>query len=225
MTDLPTPTARRLKAPSWRDSRLIIGVVLVLAATALGAYVVQRADDRVGRYAAARQIAPGEAVTADALTRVEVQLDVADRFYLSADRPLAPDLRALRDLRPGELVPTSAVGTPAQAGTQELTLQVDETTASALVRGSIVDVYVNRPKAGATATVGNRDLAGPERALERVSVVSVSDGGGGLGGSSSTRSVRVMVPTDKVEGLVGDVDLGARITLVPVPGSVTGGSS
>ncbi|BDZ58841.1 hypothetical protein [Barrientosiimonas endolithica] len=30
---LPKPTAQRLSKPSWRDSRLVIGVLLIAAAT------------------------------------------------------------------------------------------------------------------------------------------------------------------------------------------------
>ena len=35
MSDLPTPTASRLRSPSWRDSRLLVGVLLVLVSTVL----------------------------------------------------------------------------------------------------------------------------------------------------------------------------------------------
>jgi hypothetical protein len=32
-----------------------------------------------------------------------------------------------------------------------------------------------------------------------------------------------MVPKDRIRDLIGQVDLGARVTLVPVPGSRLGG--
>ena len=47
MSDLPVPTAARLKRPGWRDARLVVGVVLVLASVVLGSWVVARLDDRV----------------------------------------------------------------------------------------------------------------------------------------------------------------------------------
>ena len=46
-----------------------------------------------------------------------------------------------------------------------------------------------------------------------------------LGGSAETRAVHVMVPRDAVRDLVADVDLGARITLVPVPGGASAAAS
>ena len=63
------------------------------------------------------------------------------------------------------------------------------------------------------------DYAGPEKTLEAVSVVKVSGDEGVLGGAAQTRAVQVMVPRDAVRDLVADVDVGARITLVPVPGT------
>ena len=56
MSDLPTPTASRVRAPSWRDSRLLVGLLLVLLSTVLGSVVVARADDRVPVYAAKGEV-------------------------------------------------------------------------------------------------------------------------------------------------------------------------
>src|SRR5690606_33449545 len=98
--------------------------------------------------------------------------------------------------------------------------QVDATSASTLRVGSVVDVYVNRPEEPTKGSIGTASFAGPERALEAVMVVALSEEGGVMGGAGDTRPVQVMVPKDKVQGLVGDVDLGAKITLVAVPGAV-----
>ena len=40
MAELPRPTAARLRQPSWRDTRLVVGVVLVLLSMAIGAKVL-----------------------------------------------------------------------------------------------------------------------------------------------------------------------------------------
>lgn len=218
MTDLPTPAATRLRPPSWRDARLLVGVLLVLVSVVLGSVVVARADDRVPVYAAKGQVAPGQRLTEADVVRVDVLLGDGAAAYLPADRPLAADLWSLRQLRPGELIPAGAVGGAADVEVQQVALLVDATSASALTAGSVVDVYVNRPKAG--ATVGLPTYAGPERALEGVSVVRVAGEDGVLGGSAETRAVHVMVPREEVPDVVADVDLGSRITLVPVPGGM-----
>jgi hypothetical protein len=61
--------------------------------------------------------------------------------------------------------------------------------------------------------------------LEAVSVVRVASEDAVLGGATETRAVHVMVPRDAVRDVVADVDLGARITLVPVPGGAPVGAS
>jgi hypothetical protein len=155
---------------------------------------------------------------------VDVQLGDGAAAYLPADRPLADDTYALRPLRPGELVPLAGVGTAAEVGVQQVALLVDATSAAALSAGSVVDVYVNRPEEG-PAGVGVPRLQGPERVLEAVSVVRVAGDDAVLGSATETRAVQVMVPREAVRDLVADVDVGARITLVPVPGGAVGSAS
>lgn len=220
MTDLPTPTATRLRKPSWRDSRLIAGLLLVLASVVGGALVVRAVDDRVPVYAAKRQLVPGQALAADDLVRVDAQLGDADEHYLSASSAPPGDSYVLRELRPGELVPRSALGAPNVAQTQPVVLQVDATSASVLVAGAVVDVYVNAPVEGEEGTPGETRFAGPQLTLESVAVSNVAPDDGMLAAGSGTRAVQVMVPRDKVRQLIDDVDLGAKITLVPAPGSI-----
>lgn len=226
MSDLSTPTAQRLRRPSWRDSRLLVGVLLVLASTAVGAWVMSRADDRVPMYAARSGLVAGQSLSADDVVRVDVQLGDSADDYVSARGDLPPEAFALRDVHAGELVPRTALGSREQASTQPVALQVDATSASTLRVGSVVDVYVNRPEETASASgpvgpVGSGPLAGPELRLEAVTVVGLSGDDTVMGGAGDTRAVQVMVPRDKVQELVGDVDLGARITLVAVPGAVS----
>ena len=90
MTELARPTAKRLTRPSWRDSRLVIGVLLVLVAATLGAKAVASADDRVPVWAAADDLVVGDRVEASSLTRVDVLLADGSVPYLSADAPRRP---------------------------------------------------------------------------------------------------------------------------------------
>lgn len=223
MTDLPAPRANRLQRPSWRDTRLLVGVLLVLASVALGALVVAHADDRTPMYAARTPLVPGQRLTAADLSRVDVRLGGQERRYLSAATGLAPDRFVLRAVPAGELVPAAAVGGRDRVGVQPLVVTVDAGAAATLQVGSRVDVYVDRldPGAGAAAAgTGGRGFLGPELTLESVVVSSLPRGAGGLGGGSSgDRAVQVMAPTSRIKEVIGAVDLGARVTVVPVPGS------
>jgi hypothetical protein len=219
VSDLPVPKATRLQRPAWRDARLLIGLVLVIASVAVGSTVVAAADDRTAMYAAREPLVPGQALTEDDLVRVDVQLGSQGQRYLSAGAGLAPERFVLREVAAGELVPAVAVGGREQVGVQALTLSVDAGTVAAIGVGSRVDVYVNPAAAG-----GNRadSFAGPVLALEAVSVASLPKTSGGLsGGAGGDRPVQVMAPKERIKDIIGQVDDGARVTIVPA--TVSGG--
>lgn len=219
MTELARPAAKRLQRPSWKDGRLLVGVVLVLLAATLGAKAVASADDRVPVYVATEDLVAGDRVTATSFTRVDVRLGEGLTTYLAADAPAPEGSYLLRDVRAGELVPGSAVGLADEVRVQRVTVLADAVATAGLARGTRVDVYVT-PKAGSS-----RDVA-PEtrRVLEAVGVAAVQTRGGSLGGSATT-SVQVYVPSDRVQDLVEAVDAQAKVTLVPVPGAASDGAS
>ena len=215
VAELSTPQTTRLRRPGWRDPRLVAGIVLVLLATALGARIVASADDTISMYAAARTLQPGEQLTGDALRRVDVQLGDHSELYLPAAGGPPADAYAMREVREGELVPTSAVGTQAQVAVQQVTVLVDANSASGLAPGSVVDVWVSRRE---PQTTQERYLDAT-RMLRAVSVSPVAADSGRFGVSSSTTAVTLRVPKDKVSAVIGAVDAQSRFTLVPVPGS------
>ena len=218
MAELPKPTAARLRKPSWRDSRLVVGVVLVLLSMAIGAKVIASADDTVPMYAAAASLVPGQPVTQRDVKRVDVQLGADRSKYVAADQDIASGTFALRDVSPGELLPRSALGTKADINLKPVSVPVDGGGAAQLAAGSIVDVWVNaKDPSSAAEKFGN-----PVKTLEAAPVVRTPDtSGGGLGGASGTTAVQIMVPEASVQALIAAIDQGAKITLVPVPGSPT----
>lgn len=216
MTDLPTPQAKRLRRPSWRDSRLIVGVLLVL----LGAKVVSSADDRVPHYMAAGNLVAGDRLTASSVIRADVRLDDDAADYLLAAGALPNEMFLVRDVRQGELIPASALGTAEDLATQRVTVEVDAMSAAGLAAGSVVDVFVSSVPEG--AATGAKPKA--DKALESIRVGKVIAGTGGFGSSAIT-SVQLLVPTDKVESIVESIDAKAKLTLVPVAGSLASSGS
>ncbi len=63
VADPPVPVAR-LKRPSWKDPRLLVGLLLVLASVAGVVFLVGSADRTTEVYAARDGIAVGETLTA-----------------------------------------------------------------------------------------------------------------------------------------------------------------
>ena len=164
-----------------------------------------------------RPLVPGQPLSADRLTRVDVQLG-ARPAATSRPPPVSrptPTCSArcgpaswsrCRRRRPGR-----RRGAAADPGRRRRARPRRSWSAR-------VDVYVNpaprrrrrRPRFAGRARA--RGGLGLEPAADRRSA----------GGSQADRAVQVMAPTDRIKDIIGEVDLGARVTLVPVPGSLLG---
>lgn len=192
-----------------------MGLLLVVAATALGGLVVARSDHTVPMYAAASPLVPGDPVRTEDLRRVDVHLGTGVTTYLSAAGALPADAFVVRPVAAGELVPMTAIGPHSAVTTRILAVPVDPAAAALVERGSIVDVYVNRP---VNSTVGaSADYQGPELSLAAATVAAVPEATSSFVGPSARRTVQLVVPTASVQTLVADMDAGAKLTLVPVP--------
>jgi hypothetical protein len=217
VAQLPEPTAKRLQRPSWRDARLLVGLVLVLLGTALGARIIASFDDTVPMYAASTGIRPGDHLSSDKVHRVDVQLGDQASRYLSARSAVPDDSYALREIPEGELVPTSAVGTSSAVAVQPVTVEVDANSARGLPANAVVDVWVSPRDPQSTQ---ERYLEAT-LALERVSVSPVNQDPSRFGAVASSMAVQLRVPRDKVAEIIASVDRQSRFTLVSVPGQGT----
>ena len=220
MTELARPTAKRLQRPSWRDSRLVVGILLVIVAATLGAKAVASADDRVPVWVAATTLGAGDEVEPGSFVRADVRLADGMVTYLGAAASAPVGSFMTRDVRAGELVPVSAVGDAEAVAVQRVTVRADAMATSGLARGSRVDVFIT-PKA---VTTGEQAKATTTKVLEAAAVAGVLTSSGGFGSGSLT-SVQIYVPADKVQRLVEAVDGEAKLTLVPSVGAVTGGGA
>lgn len=133
--------ARRLRTVPWRSPRLVLGVALVLAATALGGWLFSRLDGGERYWAVSQDVRAGEAVDDAQLTSTTARLDGgAAETAISASTPAVDGVWAY-DLPAGAIVPTSAWTTDAPGG-HELPLLVSEGAfPDDLARGDQVDVW------------------------------------------------------------------------------------
>ena len=79
MTDLPSPRASRLPRARWLDTRLLLGVLLVLLAVVLGAKVLADADERVEVWSVTRDLGSDTVLTSSDVTVTAVRLDRSAR--------------------------------------------------------------------------------------------------------------------------------------------------
>jgi hypothetical protein len=219
VTDLPNPAAMRLQRPAWRDTRLVVGLLIVLASVALGARVVAAADDTVPVYAAHGTLVTGHPLTTADLTVVRVHLGVGAAPYLRAQSPPPAGAVLLRTLGAGELVPVSALGQAAGLAVRPVTVPLDGTPAAGLRAGAKVDVWSSArdPAAGATA------YKAPVRLAQAAEVSAVTTGEGSLSVSTGG-SVQVLLGETELPAVLDALANGARLVLVPLPGPAGSGA-
>lgn len=213
----PTPV-RRLERPRWRDRRLLVGLVLVLASVALGSHLVAQADDREPMYAASHPLEPGQRLTVADVHVVHVRLDRVGARYLPAGSRWPDGTVVLRSVQSGELVPMSSLGPPEAVTARPVAVTVRSGASDGLRAGALVDVWVAAKVSGADT------FREPELVVRSAEVVSVSSGGGLVGGSGEA-TVRLLLAGELVPRLLSAVDNGDRVDIVPVPGSVPQGGS
>jgi hypothetical protein len=210
VSQLPSPSAARLSRARWLDTRLVLGVLLVLVSVAVGAKVVAEADDTVPVWALARDVAPQTVLTPDDLTRIDVRLGEAGEQYVAARGAVPEGYVVTRELRRDELLPSGALARAGEASLRRVVVEVDSATTAGLDRGSVVDVYVV-PEAGA-----GHEQPPAERVLEGVAVADEPDEDGGIRATSGTRGIVLLVPGEAVGDLLTATARG-RTSLVQRP--------
>lgn len=191
-----SPAARRLRTPSWMNLRMLIGVLLVLVAVAVGARVVAGADKSVTIWGLSHDVASGTALTAGDLRPVRVRLYADAPRYLSTAVSPAGQVTN-RDLSGGDFLPRSALG-PVPEGVL-VPLPVDPSVLPpGLSRGDRIDVYAGPASAG--------DPHGTTRpVLQEAPVQAVSGGRSGLSAGSDKVQLTVRVHRDQEAALVAAV--------------------
>lgn len=208
---LPTPVAGRLQRPSWRDGRLLAGVLLVVLAMIAGALTLRHFDDSVTVLQASRTLEPGDQLRTGDVVAVGVRLQTPGRYLTAV--PTDARGQVLREVRAGELIPSSAVGDASSLSVRTIAVPVSQTSAATLQRGAVVDVWVSARKA---ETTGATSYDPPIRLLEGVPVSGVPAGDSGLGGGVGDAAVQLLIPQTDVPRLLGAMNGGGKVDLVPV---------
>jgi hypothetical protein len=188
----------------------LLGVLLVLVSTVLGAAAVAAGSSTTGYWAVRSDVREGEPVDRTDLAAAEAHVpEAAARHLIRTDDPLPARLDELvwaRDVGGGALVTRAALADRTAVEVTELPLTVTSGAAPAdLARGDRVDIWVGP---------GPGDDAGQasERVLSDVRVVS-SGAAGGVRGEPST-TVLVDVSDTELSGSVVSIVAAGHVTLV-----------
>ncbi len=220
VSDLPAPRAARLRPPSWRDSRLLVGVVLVLASVALGARAIAAAEGASPAYVATATLPSGHHLVPADLRVVHVRLGSDAAVYLTPAGALDPAAVVLRTVGAGELVPASAVGAASALDRRPIAIPVAAPVPDDIRIGAAVDIWAAPRLTGAAAN----GFGAATTLVTAAEVYSVSTDSGSLG-VTRTASVQVLVGQAQLPLVLNSLANNAKVTLVPRPGSAAGGGS
>lgn len=200
MSDKPALT-RRI------DSRLIIGILLVLGSMAGVAGIVLASHNTRTVYVASDNLAPGEPLTEDRLALAEVRVDDTSALYLGPDRlPTEPTV-ITRAVGAGELIPLSALGAADQT-TASVVVTLTSSPPSGVDAGSRVELWVALPgeRAG--------DYAEPSVVVPDATVVQRLDSDRLVG--AATVELELQVPKSELQQVLAATTAEARMHVVPL---------
>ncbi|AEG45062.1 hypothetical protein [Isoptericola variabilis] len=211
---LPAPTAPRLRRPTWRDPRLVVGVVIVALSVTLGSWAVSSAGRTVPVYAAAGTLTPGEQVGPDRLRTVDVRLGPSTDRYLRADEPLPDELVVQRVVDDGELVARTALGPADAVDARSVAVPVGSGISDRLRKGAVVDLwFVPEAAPGSDAAPGE-----PEALVTGVVVEQVDVADAGLVVATGG-TLHVLVPTAELPAVLAALSAPGSVAVVPVAGT------
>lgn len=206
-------SAQRLRIRPWRDPRLLIGLLLVLGATILGARLAAASDDTVEYWSVRSAVAPGDPVSRDTLQATRVRLSSATKGnYLRTDERFAAPLDDLvwaHGVSAGSLVDRTSLVPRSSTTRSQLPLSVADGAAPAdLDRGDLVDVWVGPGP-------GDEPAGKAKLVLESVRVIESGDDSAALNGSLA-QTVLVDVDKSQLHGAVVSTVAAGHVTLVRV---------
>ena len=200
----------RLKKPSWKDPKLLVGILLVLASVVGVISLVGAADQTTEAYTAREAIAVGEKLTMDKLNRVKVRLGDVEQHYLTPATGVADGLVAVQRIGRDQLVPHESFGQLDRLGRKPVAVTIDEVLPAQAAAGSRVDVWVALPDT-------RNGFSQPTLLLPGAEIAQITPGSTALGSARST-VVMVLVPDEQMPSLLGAQANKAKISVVWNPG-------
>lgn len=208
--DSSSATAARLRRPSWKDPRLLAGILLVLVSVAGVVLLVGSADRTTEVFAARDGIAVGEKLTQDNVVRAKVRLGDTEGQYITAESGLPDGVVAVQRIGKDQLVPRASLGSVDELDRKPVALTIEEALPAQAVAGARVDVWVAQPD-------DRNGFSEPKLLLSGAEIAEVTAGSTALG-SSKTTVLMVLVEDARMPALLGAQANEAKISVVWNPG-------
>src|SRR5699024_1193331 len=134
--------ASRIRAPGWRDPRLIVGIILVLLSITGVVALIQTMDAREGYWAASVDLVPGAEVSAEDFHIVQASMSESSDRYWIADDELPSKLLVAFTIRQGAMLPVQDVSNSDPDGREQVGVRVSMDMHSAVSTGSRAAAWV-----------------------------------------------------------------------------------
>lgn len=204
--------AARLRKPSWKDPRLLIGLLLVLGSVAGVIALVGTADRTTQVFAAREDIAVGQVVTEADLSVVKVRLDDVEAGYITVEQGLAESSVALQRMAKNQLIPRASLGVADALDRKPVAIALEEELPPQAVAGAKVDVWVSMPGSSSA-------FEAPEMLLPSAEIAAVTPASTTLGSARKT-VVMVLVTDEQMPKLLGAQANRAKVSVVWNPTGV-----
>lgn len=206
MNDSSGPVAGRLRRPSWRDPRLLVGIVLIAMSVVAVSAIVRSADQTTPYYAARGPIAPGTVLSPDDVVIVSARVG-GDAYVASTEEPWGQVVT--RVVGDGELLPAAALSDRDDFSGRPVAVRTSVPLAASIDRGAFVDVYVTvEDQSGRAAT----QLIGGALVVDEVVRDDTTFGVG------SGETVYVVVPVKDIPDFLEALAGGGEISVVGLAG-------
>ena len=196
----------RLRKPSWKDPRLLVGMLLVCVSIVGVIALVESADRTVGVYAARVDLLVGAELSEEDFRIVPVRLGEVEGSYWTVSDGLPGNAVAHRLISAGELLPASGVGAADALERKPVGLTIEDPLPAGTATGDRVDVWVSPRGEG-------NEFGAPKLLLEGAEIYDYTEEDSALGATQSAR-VFVLVDDQTLPALLDALSNEARIAVV-----------
>lgn len=196
----------RLRKPSWKDPRLLVGILLVCVSIVGVIALVGSADKTVGVYAAREDLPVGAKLSEEDFHVVPVRLGEVEGSYRLVSEGLPENAVAQRLIPAGELLPLAGVGRADALDRKPVGLTIEDPLPVGTATGDRVDVWVSPRGEG-------NGFGSPELLLEGAEIYDYAEEDSALGATRSAR-VFVLVDDETLPALLNALSNEARIAVV-----------
>lgn len=209
-----TALTPRLRKPTVKDPRLIVGILLVAVSVLIGVWAVNSAKDLTTVFVARETIAQGQAVTQSELRPIEVNLGSQTDAYFT--KPLDSNVAyyAQETIRGGEFISIHSLGNQAQQDQRVVSITTSTPLPAEVGVGTKLDLWVITKTGDATGGTAPRLVA------EGLVVNELPNTDGALS-TSRNQSVHVIVDEPELADVLAVTSSEYTLALLPQVGDLS----